>query len=425
LFNIVAKKTTFLPKISLYFSKNQRENFSKGKKDCLLSKFDYIIKFFMNLIVDENIAFAKEAFSSLGNTQLVDGRKLSNADVKDADILVVRSITNVNADLLKDSKIKFVGTATIGIDHIELEYLRRNNISFADARGCNADSVAEYVFTALLKVASTRNIFLREKTIGVVGIGNIGNRVVRIAEAFGMKVLKNDPPLERNGIGKNYVSLDEVLKSDIITFHVPMNLAGPDKTFHLLNSKNLNEINKGSIIINTSRGAVIDNKALLEVSNNKEFEINLDVWENEPAINAELLAKTSIGTPHIAGYSFEGKVNGTKIIYDALCKFLDKEPIWTPSLPEIEMNEIKMPSGNCNENKLYKLFSSIYNIGKDDELMRRIIQLEETEQANYFDSMRKNYPIRREFSNFTVILEKKDLHLKSILESLRFKTKIN
>jgi len=378
----------------------------------------------MNLLVDENIAFAEEAFSTLGNTQLVDGRKLTNADLKEVDILVVRSITNVNADLLKESKVKFVGTATIGTDHIDLDYLNEQNIQFADAKGCNVDSVAEYVFTALLKIVSENNISLRERSIGVVGVGNIGSRVARLAESFGMKVLKNDPPLERKEIANNYVDLNEILKADIITFHVPISYEGIDKTFHLLNEDNLKDIKEGSIIINTSRGAVIDNSALLAESVKQNFTLVLDVWENEPSINTELLTKTRIGTSHIAGYSLEGKVNGTKMIYDALCKFLYKEPTWSPIQPKLEINECRLPSGNTDEDKLYKLFSSIYSIEKDDELMRIIKTLNKKEQMNYFDSMRKNYPARREFCNFTVLLRKNELHLKKFLETFQFKIKL-
>ena len=160
----------------------------------------------MKLIVDENIAFAKEAFSGFGEVKLLNGRSITNHEVIDSDVLIVRSITKVNQELLKNSKIQFVGTATIGTDHIDLNYLKSNKIAFADAKGCNADSVAEYVFTALLKVATVENISLNNKKIGVVGIGNIGSRVVKLAESIGMKVLKNDPPLERKGSGKNYVT---------------------------------------------------------------------------------------------------------------------------------------------------------------------------------------------------------------------------
>jgi erythronate-4-phosphate dehydrogenase len=326
--------------------------------------------------------------------------------------------------LLKNSKVKFVGTATIGTDHIDLDYLRNQNITFADAKGCNADSVAEYVFTALLKIVSEKNISLIGKTISVVGVGNIGSRVARIANYFGMKVLKNDPPLERKGIGEYYVSLDEVLRADIITLHVPMLFEGIDKTFHLLNQDNLKRIKEGTIIINTSRGAVIDNAALLNESINKDLELVLDVWENEPSINIELLSKTEVATSHIAGYSFEGKVNGTKMIYNALCKFLKTKPTWQPDPPLIQNKEMKLAEGKTDEEKLYKLFSSIYNIDKDDELMRNITSYEPDERAKYFDLLRKNYPVRREFSNFSVHISDKEKYLKTILESFRFKVKM-
>jgi erythronate-4-phosphate dehydrogenase len=377
----------------------------------------------MKLIVDENIAFAREAFSGFGDVTLVDGRTLSNKVVKDADALIVRSITRVDEELLAGSNIKFVGTATIGTDHIDLDYLKLKNTHFADAKGCNADSVAEYVFTALLKIASEKNISLKEKTIGVVGIGNIGSRVVRLAESLGMNVLKNDPPLERKGIGGNYVSLNEILKADIITLHVPLSFEGIDKTFHLLNENNLKEITKSTIIINTSRGAVIDNFALLKETSKKNFQLILDVWENEPQINNELLKVTKIATPHIAGYSFEGKVNGTKMIYDALCKFLKVNPDWNPELPQIEKTDLILPDGDTDEKKLFRLLSSIYNIESDDLKMREILKYKLNEQPGYFDLLRKTYPVRREFSNFTVHLSEKEKQLNKELESFRFKVK--
>ena len=378
----------------------------------------------MKLIIDENIAFATEAFSTLGNVKLLDGRVLKNEDVKDADVLIVRSVTKVDEKLLKNSDVKFVGTATIGTDHIDLDYLQKNKIEFSDAKGCNADSVAEYVFTALLKITSQKNISLKGKTIGVVGVGNIGSRVVRIAESLGLKVLKNDPPLERKRIEKDYVSLDEVLRADIITFHVPMSFEGIDKTFHLLNEENLKRIKEGSIIINSSRGAVIDNSALLEESNKKDLELVLDVWEDEPSINTDLLLKTQIATPHVAGYSFEGKVNGTKMIYDALCRYLKVQPTWQPKFSSIEFNELNLPENSSDEKRLYKLFSSIYNIEKDDEQMRKILDFKPGEQAVYFDLLRKEYPLRREFSNYTIKISDKEIHLNPFLENLRFKVKV-
>ena len=379
----------------------------------------------MKLIVDENIAFAKEAFSNFGNLKLIGGRSFTNNEVKDADVLIVRSITQVDEKLLKNSKVKFTGTATIGTDHINLEYLKRNKIKFTDAKGSNADSVAEYVFTALLQVASEEKLSLRGKTIGVVGIGNIGGRVVKLAELFGMKVLKNDPPLERKGLGENYVSLNEILSADIITLHVPFSLEGIDKTYHLFNDDNLKKIKPGAIIINTARGAVIDNNALLKENLKKDFNLILDVWENEPSINISLLEKTKVGTAHIAGYSFEGKVNGTRMIYDSLCQYYKIKPVWQPELPKIERIDLKIPEGKTDEERVYKLFATIYNIQNDNTKLRVISKYRSNDQAGYFDKLRKDYPIRREFINYTIHLSHTDSHLKQFLECFRFKVKMD
>jgi erythronate-4-phosphate dehydrogenase len=377
----------------------------------------------MNIVVDENIAYAKNAFSEFGDVHLVDGRKITNQHLKNVDVLIVRSITNVNSNLLDGTKVKFVGTATIGSDHIDLNYLKKNNIRFADAKGCNADSVAEYVFTALFKIAADENIRLNKKSIGIVGIGNIGSRVVRIAEALGMLVLKNDPPLERKGIGKKYVSLDEILQADIITMHVPLKKGGRDNTVHLLNKDNLDQIRNGTIIINTSRGIVINNDALYNITRSKKLYNILDVWENEPGVNIDLLNITKIGTAHIAGYSLEGKVNGTVMIYNALCSFAGIQPSWKPELPEVENKEFVLDDSKNDELKLYNLLKTVYDFASDDRRMRNMIKVKLEERGNYFDLLRKEYPIRREFSNYTVKLREEELYLNKILETLRFKTK--
>ena len=379
----------------------------------------------MKLLVDENITFAKEAFSSFGNLKLLNGRSFTNNEVKDADVLIVRSITPVDKDLLKNSKVKFIGTATIGTDHIDLNYLESNKIKFADAKGCNADSVSEYVFIALLRVASEEKILLKGKTIGVVGIGNIGSRVAKLAELFGMKVLKNDPPLERKGVGQNYVSLNEILDADIISLHVPLSSEGIDNTFHLFNSDNLKKIKPGTTIINTARGAVIDNSALLRESAQRKFKLIIDVWENEPSINISLLERTEVGTAHIAGYSFEGKVNGTRMIYQSLCQYLNIIPTWKPELSKIEQIDLRVPEDETYEERLYKFFATIYNIQNDDSKLREISKYRLNEQAGYFDKLRKDYPIRREFSNYTVHLSHIERNLKPFLECFRFKVKIS
>jgi erythronate-4-phosphate dehydrogenase len=254
----------------------------------------------------------------------------------------------------------------------------------------------------------------------VVGVGHIGSRVVRLAKSLGMKVLRNDPPLQRLYKDDNFISLEEILQADIITLHVPLSFEGNDKTFHLLNENNFKRIKRGAIIINTSRGGVVDNSALLTESISREFDLVLDVWEDEPRVNPELLNKTKIATPHIAGYSFEGKVKGTKMIYNALCKFLDVKPSWRPDIPKIQDKEMRLSEGKSDEEKLYRLFSSIYDIEKDDEVMSKLLTYEPNERAKYFELLRKKYPVRREFSNYSVQISENDIHLKSFLENFRF-----
>jgi len=390
----------------------------------LIVKFaQMLLKREMNIVVDENIAYAKEVFSEFGDVQLVNGRKITNQHINNIDALIVRSITNVNSNLLSGTKVKFVGTATIGSDHIDLIYLKKNNITFTDAKGCNADSVAEYVFTALLKIAVDENIQLNKKSVGVVGIGNIGTRVVNIAEAFGMKVFKNDPPLERKGIGENYVSLDEILQADIISLHIPLNKGEQDNTIHLLNEQNLGQIREKTIIINTSRGAVIDNNSLHKMIRNKKLPAVLDVWENEPKVNIDLLNITKIGSAHIAGYSLEGKVNGTRMIYEALCNFTGKTLSWKPALQEVENKEVFLDDSKNDELKIYNLLRTAYDIEEDDKKMRNMLKVKREERGDYFDQLRKEYPVRREFSNYIIKLREGERHLKKILESLRFKVK--
>ncbi|MDR3667352.1 MAG: 4-phosphoerythronate dehydrogenase, partial [Ignavibacteriaceae bacterium] len=301
----------------------------------------------MKIIADENITLVQEAFSGLGDVFLYGGRDISNNILKDADVLLVRSITDVNKNLLEGTNVKFVGTATIGIDHVDTNYLSEKEIFFSDARGCNSDAVAEYVFTALLNLSIEQNFELKGKSIGVVGAGNIGSRIVRLAGALGMNVLQNDPPLKRQTGDKRFLDLDELMNVDIITFHVPLNMEGEDRTSHLFDHNKLNSLKDGAIIINASRGPVVDNDSLEMLISKKKFTSVLDVWENEPLINMNLLLKIRFGTPHIAGYSYEGKINGTVILYNALCTFLNKKIEWQPVIPPA-INPLIRINGNSS-----------------------------------------------------------------------------
>jgi len=373
------------------------------------------------ILADENIPYAEEAFSLIGEVKLIPGRDIKNDSLKSVDILIVRSVTRVNEELLDGTPVKFVGTTTIGSDHIDQAYLKRKDIGFAGAPGCNADSVAEYIFAGLLKIAVLKKFNLSERSIGIIGYGNIGSRVVRTAQAFGMKMLINDPPLQRNAKESFFVSYDEALKADIITYHVPLNMTGMDKTYHMLSEMHLNDFDDKKIIINASRGSVVANNDLKNFLIRNRNMVILDVWENEPRIDTELLKLAFTGTPHIAGYSLEGKVNGTVMIFNALCRFLDLKKEWNPGLPEIEMNIFDYPENDTREISFNQLISYIYNIETDDKEMRKIFELAEDERGVYFDRLRKNYPVRREFSNYTVRINGKLKREIEILESLRCK----
>lgn len=375
----------------------------------------------MNFIVDENISFAQEAFGRLGNVRLMHGREINAASVKDAQVLIVRSITNVNRDLLEGSAVKFVGTATIGTDHLDKHYLNAKGIEFVSAKGCNAQAVAEYVITAILFAAVKRGIRLKGKSISVIGFGNIGTRVTKMCRVLGMKVLINDPPLKDNGQCTESVSLNEALEADIITLHTPMNISGPYKTHHLLNEANLHLIKPDAILINAFRGAVIDNSALLnKLIDYKNLTAILDVWEDEPDINVELLDRVTAASPHIAGYTLEGKVNGTVMIYEAVCRHLGIVPDWKPLLPEVD-NSVIMAVGNANrEKQLHTVLSSVYDIKLDTESTKKMRIMTDNERMEYFDLLRKQYRLRREFSNYSVRFPSSDDSLRQVLAGLGF-----
>ena len=240
----------------------------------------------------------------------------------------------------------------------------------------------------------------------------------QIAKTFGMKVLKNDPPLKRKSNSSEYLELDELMQADIITIHVPLIKQGIDKTIHLFDEERLNKLKDGMILINSSRGSVIDNVVLSKIILKKKLSVILDVWENEPNINQELLNKVKIASPHIAGYSLEGKVNGTVILHKALCKYLKVSSTWVPKLPPVDD---KIVTSNTEiQQSLQKIFSSIYDIRNDDSQIRKINEIDNKERGSYFDSLRKNYLLRREFTNYKVQMRNGNNELEKMLKTLRF-----
>jgi erythronate-4-phosphate dehydrogenase len=372
----------------------------------------------MKIVADPNIPFVQDAFGPLGDVQLVPGREITADTVPDADVLLVRSVTQVNAALLDGSRVKFVATATIGFDHIDREYLSQKGIGFASAQGSNANSVAEYVVAAMLELGHRQKFRLRDKTLGVVGVGNVGSRVVRYAEALGVHVLQNDPPRQRAEQLPHFVSLERVIaEADIITLHVPLIREGEDATLHLFENDRLGALkHRKPILINSSRGAVVDNQALLKAIDGERLSgIVLDVWENEPNISPELLDVVDLATPHIAGYSFDGKVNGTRMIYEAACGFFHLQPTWSAHLPPppVPRIELAVSSGEDEEEILRRVVRRVYDITGDDAALRQNVRA--------FDTLRAEYPVRREFFNTELVLRGASESLRARFVAMGFK----
>ncbi|MBI5094393.1 MAG: 4-phosphoerythronate dehydrogenase PdxB [Candidatus Hydrogenedentes bacterium] len=379
----------------------------------------------MKIVVDENIPFGREAFGLLGSVVTLPGRTISAKDLGDAELLIVRSITKVDAALLDSSRVRFVGTCTIGTDHVDTAYLSKKRIAFSSAPGCNANSVADYVTAALLELSEHHGFRLAGKSLGVVGVGNVGSRVAARGAALGMTCVLNDPPLARQTNDPKYQPIDAILECDVVTFHVPLTKAKPHATHHLVNEAFLRRLKPDTILINSSRGPVVDNAALVRALEGGALKACvLDVWEGEPSINLRLLDETFIGTPHIAGYSFDGKVNGTRQVYESACQFLGVTPSWDPSplLPEPECPSVKVRGDAADpEESLRAAVRAVYDIRRDDSAMRALLSAAESERTRMFDRLRKEYPRRREFINTRAEVAPRNAKLESRLKQLGFR----
>ena len=380
----------------------------------------------MKIIADQNIPFVEKCVAHLGQVELYHGRKITPEIVANADALLVRSITRVDEKLLAASSVKFVATATIGFEHIDRDYLARRGIGFASAPGSNANSVAEYIVAALLAVGKKHKLTLAGKSIGIVGVGNVGSRVARKCAALGMKVVLNDPPLARQTGDSKYRPLDEILACDFVTMHTPLTKEGQDKTYHLADASFFSRIKKGAFFFNTSRGGVMDTAALKQAMQSKHLAgVVLDVWENEPNIDPELLAKVDLSTPHIAGYSFDGKVAGLIMIYEALCEHFKLRPIHTkqdflpaPQTPEIRLTDEELKRDE--QAMIHDVVQRIYVINRDDFNTREILLQEPGKRGEFFDLLRKNYHERREFQNTNVYLPDTQSSLAAKLSGIGF-----
>ena len=373
----------------------------------------------IKIIADDKIPFLQGVLEPFANVSYLEPSQITKEAVKDSDALLIRTRTKCNTELLEHSSVKFIATATIGFDHIDTVYCESKGIKWINAPGCNSSSVKQYLASALISLVKVNKINLEKMTIGIVGVGNVGSKVERVAKIFGMNVLLNDPPRERNEKNEKFVSLDYLIeKSDMITFHVPLNMNGVDKTFHLADRSFFENFGNSKIFINTSRGEVVETNALKEAIQNKIISASvLDVWEKEPDIDLELLGMVDIATPHIAGYSVEGKANGTATCVNSLNEFfnLGLKPNWYPeTLPSPNRSKkINVDcSGKLKKEIFYECINLTYDIMEDDQRLRNL--------AADFEKQRTEYPIRREFNYYDVHLINADESMQRALTDLGF-----
>lgn len=371
----------------------------------------------LKIVADNHIPFLEGALDGVARVEYLPGASIGKRDLKDADALITRTRTLCNRDMLEGTSVRFIASATIGFDHIDTVYCGKKGIGWANAPGCNSSSVEQYVVSALLWLSVHRNVELKDLSMGIVGVGNVGSKVARAAEALGMKVLLNDPPRKRKEGSDDFVSLGELKEnSDIISLHVPLNRGGADNTLHLFNGEFLSTINKGTILINSSRGAVVDEGVVLDgIKKGILQDVILDVFENEPHINKDLLEAITLATPHIAGYSLDGKANGTAMAVQAVSRHfglgLDH---WTPArIPGPDAPEILADtSGRGLTELLWEIYCRSYDISSDDRRLR--------EAPGEFENLRGDYPLRREPAAYAVRLFQAYPEISEILEKMGF-----
>ncbi|CBG89475.1 4-phosphoerythronate dehydrogenase PdxB [Citrobacter rodentium] len=370
----------------------------------------------MKILVDENMPYARELFSRLGEVKAVAGRPIPVGELDDADALMVRSVTKVNEALLAGKPVKFVGTATAGTDHVDDDWLAQAGIGFSAAPGCNAIAVVEYVFSALLMLAERDGFALRDRTVGIVGVGNVGSRLQARLEAFGVRTLLCDPPRADRGDEGDFRALGELVReADILTFHTPLFKDGPYRTLHLADEALIARLKPGAILINACRGPVVDNAALLaRLKAGQALSVVLDVWEGEPELNVELLGKVDIGTPHIAGYTLEGKARGTTQVFEAYSAFIGRAQhvALDTLLPAPEFGRITL-HGPLDQPTLKRLAHLVYDVRRDDAPLRKVAGI-----PGEFDKLRKNYLERREWSSLYVMCD--DASAAALLHQLGF-----
>lgn len=384
----------------------------------------------MLIVADENIPLLDSFFGDFGEIRRVQGRTLGPEEVRDADVLLVRSVTRVGRELLEGSRVRFVGTATIGTDHVDQDWLQQQDIRFSAAPGCNANSVAEYILSVLSIHAERLGMDdWTRQSVGIVGVGNVGGALARKLDRLGFEVCLCDPPRqEQEGeSGPEFVALEKAMSCDVVTLHTPLTRDQRHATYHMVGEAELDTLTSRQLLINSGRGEVIDNSALLRRLDKADAPVvALDVWEGEPAIDPELVSRVWLATPHIAGYSLEGKVQGTEMLYQALCRFLGL-PVRKKAgqfLPEPALNKVSFTRSAEESSAVRIALRSCYDPRRDDGRLRATMKGTAEERAQAFDRLRRDYPVRRECSSLKVQLKGTSKSMQDIFKAMGFKLKI-
>lgn len=375
----------------------------------------------MLIVADENIPLLDAFFQGFGEIRRYPGRSLDAASVREADILLVRSVTKVDRHLLEGSRVQFVGTCTIGTDHLDLDYFDQVGIRWSSAPGCNARGVVDYVLGSLLTLADLEGASLPERVYGVVGAGQVGGRLVSVLRALGWKVMVCDP-LRQAAEGGDYVELDTLLQAcDVISLHTPLERGGQYPTWHLFGPAELAKLRPGAWLINASRGAVVDNGALRALLQQRDdLHAVLDVWEGEPQVDLQLADLCTVATPHIAGYSLDGRQRGTAQIYRALCQHLGVNEViqLADLLPRPPVAQIELDAEVDLQWALAMLCRAVYDPRRDDADFRRSLSEDVQHQRAAFDALRKHYPPRREIEGLSVRIRGSSPELARLIDAL-------
>ena len=378
----------------------------------------------IKVVADEAIPFLSSYFSEIAEVELLPGHEISNASLRHADVLVCRTVTKVNEALLKNTSIRLVASPTSGLDHIDREYLETNNISLCSAPGCNANSVAEYVLSALFVLQQHQQFSLKDKCVGIVGCGHVGSRLKYLLGVLGIKYRLCDPFLSSTDFD-NFEDMDAIAACDVISLHVPLTDNGPHATRNLLDETFLASLRQDVVIVNTCRGGVVNESALKNfMAANREVRLINDVWENEPQVDEQLIGLSSIATPHIAGYSLDGKLAATKTVFERVCQHFEVHKADRSDvdiLPQRKALRVSIDESNNELDTISLAILASYDVRSDAAAMRRMLEDAVSDRAGYFLDLRNNYPPRREFSSLEIEIENDSYELGEKLLRLGFR----